>query len=98
MSFRYLRRMMPPVHLRGDEQIVQEPGFYVTSTMRKDPGGERDRGRYNKRQWVEANNPEHKTKHNVSKGEIDRVRNQRVRGLQIRDPVMVRVKLPQKRD
>src|SRR6202521_4747271 len=27
VSFRNLRGMMPTVHLRGDEQIVQEPSF-----------------------------------------------------------------------
>jgi hypothetical protein len=57
ISFRYLRGMVPPVHLRGDEQIIQEPCFYVTTTMRKDPRDERGRCRYNKRQRVEPNNP-----------------------------------------
>jgi hypothetical protein len=90
--------MMPPVYLWGNEKIIQEPSFHVTATMRKDPRSERGSGSYNKRKRVEANNPKYKTKHDVSKSKIDRVRNQRVRGLQVRDPVMVRVKLPQKRD
>jgi hypothetical protein len=86
--------MMPPVYLRSDEKIIQEPAFHVTATMRKDRWGEHERGCYNKRQRVETNYPKYKTKQDVSKGEIDRVRNQRVRGLQVRDPVMVGVELP----
>jgi hypothetical protein len=89
--------MMPPMYLRGNEKIIQEAAFDVTAAMRKDAWSERGSSCYNKRQRVEANNPKYKTEHDVSKGKIDRMRNQRVRGLQVRDPVMVRVKLPQKR-
>jgi hypothetical protein len=66
--------------------------------MRKDPWSKRSSGTYNNRERIEADNPKHKAKHDVSKCEIDRVRHKRIRGLEVRDPVMVRMELPQKRD
>src|SRR5580704_12729828 len=93
-----LRGMMPAVHLGGHEQIVQKAAFYVAAAMRKRSAYIRCRNRDEKRERTEADDAQHEKYHHVSQREIDRMGNIRVGGLQIRHPVMIRVKLPQKRE
>jgi hypothetical protein len=76
------------------QQIVQEPAFHVAATMRKGSAYIRCRDRDEKRERTEADEAQHEKNHHVSQRKIDRMRNICIGGLQIRHPVMIRVKLP----
>jgi hypothetical protein len=88
--------MMPAMDFRRDEQIVQKATPHIAAAMRKscDDIGCGDRNKNGQR--LKADDAQHKEHHDIPKSEINRVGNLGVGGLQIRHPVMIGMKRPQK--
>ena len=71
---RKLGGVMPAMHFRSVEEIVQPPAFHIAAAVRKISvytKGTRD----NDRNWIEADNAEQKTSQDIPEHEIERVGN-----------------------
>ena len=85
--------VMPAMHFRSVEEIVQPPAFHIAAAVRKITvytKGARD----NDRNWIEADDAEQKTSQDIPERPLERVGNKHIRDLYMGYAVMIAVKFP----
>src|SRR6266550_4148769 len=75
IAFRNLGGMMPAVHLRRDQQIVQNPALDVGAAVRKDCAELSGGDGKNNRERIKSDDTQHKKDDDIAQREIDRVGN-----------------------
>src|SRR6516225_2340165 len=97
ISFRNIHRMVPTMHLRRHEEIVQEPSFHTGAAMGKDCSHIHCGDRKENSKWIKANDTQNEKYDDIAQSVIDRMGDKAVYGLQISDSVVVGVKVPKER-
>src|SRR6516162_3378280 len=92
--FRNIDGMMPTMHLRSHEEIVQEPSFHIGTAMGKDSDHIHCRDPKENSKWIKANDTKNEKYYHITQSVIDRMGDEAVYGLQIGDSVVVGVKVP----
>src|SRR6185295_7729365 len=90
---RKLGGVMPAVHFRSVEEIVQPPAFHIAAAVRELPVRTKD-ARDDDRKRIKADDAKHKTSQDIPERPLERIGNQHIGNLYVGDTVVVAVEFP----